>query len=1117
MGAAGEYLRRMQERRPGREPEYVPELRPEETTPSWGSRVLSAVPDAVMGLLNALDYTGAATRAGIENVAELLGAAPIERTGRETLFGAAPAGRELLRLGTGEKGRFQAGDVPGFLVELAADPINLLGFGGLTKAGKLAKEVAGLSNVARAAAARGATDIAEEALAAIAKRTVSGPAAKWTSKLAEQAEQGLRHGLAIDIPWGPKIPISLTGGRISGRVFRGLDRAAESIGRGVEPVVRFAGAARLRPASFAGDVGAKLADELGADPAALYNAAVESGRGVEAEGRYAANWTGSLIARNLARAAREHPEDMVGALEEIKGALAPLRADMAAHFDTKIAAAVAAKDLARARGLTIQRDRQLAWLTAPTRTDPWAAANALTLLGVEKGGAVAKLSDEIAALTGEADALTAAWRKTQAAVEEVRSLGFDPPEPLFAQAAKEEAGIRKLAEKIHRKTIHREASEIVLRTLPEPVRREVDRIAAALGESFAGDQIAGVKYGALIDGMIGYAPRRMDRAAEKWAATLPEDSIFRKVIKEYQTTGRFVMERTPELRGLAIPQVNDLARAHGFKGDLFSENVAESVTRRLLEGAKARGGASTAVGALTLFALPESLAGPGAVPVAKLLDQLRLGQIGGQRVTKSGVEAITKELKGTAFENAFIPQAVAEGLTRVYRIVEQPGSLSQLGRVIEGFNAAYRLGVTQMFPAFHARNELSNWFMMFLAGMRNPVYIGKAAGLQMRVRNAWLREAGETLRTGAKVADAADLKLMREAARDAALGQTLAGETRELLHMAAPGGPAAMDPVRRTLAGIAAPATGPLKKVAAAGIAAGTALEDNSKLALYLWARDKGMTSQEAGQLVKKWLFDYGDLTHLEKRPGGIRSLAYFYTYMRKAVPLMFREMMLQPRKLRAYAMGAGAIGSRAQGRELLPAWMQETLPIGTGTDEQGHPTYLSLGLPVEQLTQFGTEGKGPKRTLQKIAAQLAPIPRLAFEYLADSDLRTGRKKLREDPVVLAAAGLLPGPLRREVHGLARLAPLLPASRLSGALGSVLDVSGLGRRPAAAADTALRLGLGANLQRVPIERAKLRTRLDALEAALVRLEEMGLGESQRARELRTLRGRSRRALQNVVD
>jgi len=81
----------------------------------------------------------------------------------------------------------------------------------------------------------------------------------------------------------------------------------------------------------------------------------------------------------------------------------------------------------------------------------------------------------------------------------------------------------------------------------------------------------------------------------------------------------------------------------------------------------------------------------------------------------------------------------------------------------------------------------------------------------------------------------------------------------------------------------------------------GTTVENNARLAHYISKMEGGMTSAEAAQSVKKFLFDYSDLTAFERDV--MRRLFPFYTWTRKNIPLQLQQAWEQPQKFAPLAI----------------------------------------------------------------------------------------------------------------------------------------------------------------------------------------------------------------------
>ncbi|MDD4888335.1 MAG: hypothetical protein PHU85_00260 [Phycisphaerae bacterium] len=1092
----------------------APPTASETAQPLW-KQALSVPFDAASSVLAGMGYVDAATRAALGR------AFGVEGTGQETIFGPAPSGRELLGLGAGEKGTFESGDIPGTAVEVLASPFNLLSFGGATAAGKAARGVSALADAARVAETAAKLEKTAPALARAAelagelgrKGYTLADAPVFPRSLAEQAAKGYRRGLTVGLPFdiGPQISVSLTGGRASGAAFRGLDAARRGVGRFAEPV-----ASRLRPAS------APLADaawnpetlstvrtELGRDPTSLFNEIPAQARGAKELRDWEIGQAGRAAIGNIERFAAEQPGESVGALKRLAESTEPGREAIRTRFGPKIAAAEAAGDTGKAAGLSNLRDKLLRETAIPLRAEPLQAAKTLTYLALEKGDEAAQK------VAGQIDALTtkhaASLAKRDAAIADALQAGdVARVTKLTGLRAAAEA---KTASRIETLTSLKDTYAQVQPLLPKPLAFQVEQMRAALGVGFDADVRSGQKLQALSDNLLGYTQRVLNPEAVKWLPKLAADDPLRTVIRDFPTSGRYALERVPELKGLAVPVINDLGRLRGLPGDLFVENPAESMTRRLLSGSRTQFGAGVATGALTLFALPAEKAGPDAVKIADLLAQLKLNRVGGVELPAQAVgkEAIAKALEGTAFAGKYVPAEIAREITKVDRLVNDPESMGKVWKFLNKTNAVYRLAVTQMFPAFHARNAIDDVFRMYLGGFRDPTYLFKAGKLQMAVTNRLAAEAGETIAAGARRATDAEMALYKKGVEYATVGHGMAPETRELLGWG-PGAKPGETPgvLSRAASAVAKPFLRPWAK---AGIAVGNAAENNRRLAMFLEAKARGLSDREAGGLVKKYLFDYGDLSRFESNT--LRRITYFYTYVRKALPLIVKEVVENPNLLRGYGYATGAIGSRSQGvRELLPTWLQERQPFQLPSDAQGQARFISPGLALEEPFSFGTEGKGPVRSLQKIAAQAAPFPRFLLEMLTDTDLRTGRSKLAPDKATTRLIGELPPALQKETRFIADLARFLPSSRFSQTAETLTQAAvGGGNRTGGGAALALLGGL--STQRVNPARARIQGSLGRTEEALTNLEAMGLTDSARAKELRSLRGRLRRQLQKV--
>ncbi|MGB1377145.1 MAG: hypothetical protein ACPG7S_04885, partial [Miltoncostaeaceae bacterium] len=121
-------------------------------------------------------------------------------------------------------------------------------------------------------------------------------------------------------------------------------------------------------------------------------------------------------------------------------------------------------------------------------------------------------------------------------------------------------------------------------------------------------------------------------------------------------------------------------------------------------------------------------------------------------------------------------------------------------------------------------------------------------------------------------------------------------------------------------------------RLAGAGIRANEIAEQQARMALYLDQIGKGATPRDAGDVVTRFLFDYGDLTTAERK---IRRAVRFYTFIRKNTALQASMLAENPARIariqKAVDGGEAAILDE-DGELQVPDWM----PTGTAGTLRG-------------------------------------------------------------------------------------------------------------------------------------------------------------------------------------
>lgn len=154
------------------------------------------------------------------------------------------------------------------------------------------------------------------------------------------------------------------------------------------------------------------------------------------------------------------------------------------------------------------------------------------------------------------------------------------------------------------------------------------------------------------------------------------------------------------------------------------------------------------------------------------------------------------------------------------------------------------------------------------------------------------------------------------------------------------------------------------------GFDIGSKLEDNGRLAHFLWRLDKGDDAVDAAISTKKYLFDYvNGLTEFEQSV--MRRVMPFYAWSRFNIPLQARAIVDNPRPFVRLSelvqtfrtKGVPGVSGgpdfekrtaaiRKDEREILPNFIQEAVGIPIRLAEDGNPEYALLGgwIPAADL-----------------------------------------------------------------------------------------------------------------------------------------------------------------------
>lgn len=244
----------------------------------------------------------------------------------------------------------------------------------------------------------------------------------------------------------------------------------------------------------------------------------------------------------------------------------------------------------------------------------------------------------------------------------------------------------------------------------------------------------------------------------------------------------------------------------------------------------------------------------------------------------------------------FAPKEVADAVYKIQQFAS-PTVWKNIVNTYDKILTGLRRITLLPFPKYHLRNEIGNVITMMMAGWR-PVGKGlKSAGDAGRILRAmdladvkilknleFVTDSGRIYRG----TDIADMILRSGLIDTGEVGQTIGAKTgtlkKALLDIQTSTGTDKLKTILKKINPF-----GQDSILMNVGGKVGGAIENHAKVTLYLDQLIKGVSPQDAANTVRKYLFDYSDLTTFESQY--IKRLAYFYTWFRKNLALQFNNL----------------------------------------------------------------------------------------------------------------------------------------------------------------------------------------------------------------------------------
>jgi len=167
------------------------------------------------------------------------------------------------------------------------------------------------------------------------------------------------------------------------------------------------------------------------------------------------------------------------------------------------------------------------------------------------------------------------------------------------------------------------------------------------------------------------------------------------------------------------------------------------------------------------------------------------------------------------------------------------------------------------------------------------------------------------------------------------------------------------------------------------GRSTGDFVETNARLHHFIDKIEKGWSPEEASKSVKKFLFDYDDLTDFERNV--FKRVIPFYTWTRKNIPIQIETLLTFPGK----AVGFGKVKSELEqsldtdriDTTLLPEWLQEASPLVLG-EKDGKLQVVKLEgyIPITDIAKFYPSQIG-RYSLSMVSPFIKSLPEMFANY----------------------------------------------------------------------------------------------------------------------------------------
>jgi len=325
---------------------------------------------------------------------------------------------------------------------------------------------------------------------------------------------------------------------------------------------------------------------------------------------------------------------------------------------------------------------------------------------------------------------------------------------------------------------------------------------------------------------------------------------------------------------------------------------------------------------------------------------------------------------GKQFPNIQVAPQIAEFVQNVHRL-QEPAIAMELNRFLGRYTRFFKAYAT-LSPGFHARNAMSNGFMLFAAGGK-PKFLTEGMRLSSSLNEA--SRAGKSVEQWIASLPFEQRRPARIAVRaSAASGGGDAADRLRNLYMS---GRILNNKLTQTSRGL------------------GTWIEGHSRFMLAYDGAMQGMDFNMSAARVQRFLIDYNDVSTVDK---SLRQIIPFWMWTSRNLPMQVQNIWLNPKAYQAYGNFKRNFTDQEQDKQVVPTWMQE---MGAWKLPFGQNLYASPDFGFNRLQSDINMLQDPTRLLSNVN----PLLRLPVELTGEKQLFSN-KRFSQTPVEMQS---LPG------------------------------------------------------------------------------------------------------------